>query len=104
MIFLSHALHRMVTLKRSRILKPRELPHVLKSLEVDEGIRVEGPDAGLRMFVSKSHSGLFAIELVDRLASNGVSDGSNIQYLNSVNDVLLHIRSNFKKEPSYYVY
>ena len=94
----------MVTLKRSRILKPRELPHVLKSLEVDEGIRVEGPDAGLRMFVSKSHSGLFAIELVDRLASNGVSDGSNIQYLNSVNDVLLHIRSNFKNEPSYYLY
>ena len=94
----------MVTLKRSRILKPRELPHVLKSLEVDEGIRVEGPDAGLRMFVSKSHSGLFAIELVDRFACNGVSDGSNIQYVNSVNDVLLHIRSNFKKEPSYYVY
>ena len=94
----------MVTLKRSRILKPRELPHVLKSLEVDEGIRVEGPDAGLRMFVSKSHSGLFAIELVDRLTRNAVSDGSNIQYVNSVNDVLLHIRSNFKKEPSYYVY
>jgi hypothetical protein len=94
----------MVTLKRSRILKPRELPHVLKSLEVDEGIRVEEPDAGLRMFVSKSHSGLFAIELVDRLASNGVSDGSNIQYLNSVNDVLLYIRSNFKNEPSYYLY
>ena len=94
----------MVTLKRSRILKPPELPRVLKSLEVDEGIRVEGPDAGLRMFVSKSHSGLFAVELVDRLASNGVSDGSNIQYLNSVNDVLLRIRSNFKKEPSYYVY
>ena len=94
----------MVTLKRSRILKPRKLPRVLKSLEVDEGIRVEGPDAGLRMFVSKSHSGLFAIELVDRLASNGVSDGSNIQYLNSVNDVLLHIRSNFRKEPSFYLY
>jgi hypothetical protein len=94
----------MVTLKRFRILKQRELPRVLKSLEVDEGIRVAGPDAGLRMFVSKSHSGLFAVELVDRLASNGVSDGSNIQYLNSVNDVLLHIRSNFKKEPSYYVY
>lgn len=94
----------MVTLKRSRILKPRELPRVLKSLEVDEGIRVEGPDARLRMFVSKSHSGLFAVELVDRLASNGVSDGSNIQYLNSVNDVLLHIRSNFKNEPSFYVY
>jgi hypothetical protein len=94
----------MVTLKRSRILKPRELPHVLKSLEVDEGIRVEGPDAGLRMFVSKSHSGLFAIELVDRLARNGVSDGSNIQYLNSVNDVLLHIRSNFRKGPSFYLY
>jgi hypothetical protein len=94
----------MVTLKRSRILKPRELPHVLKSLEVDEGIRVEGPDAGLRMFVSKSHSGLFAIELVDRLARNGASDGSNIQYLNSVNDVLLHIRSNFRKEPSFYLY
>jgi hypothetical protein len=94
----------MVTLNRSRILKPRELPRILKSLEVDEGIRVEGPDAGLRMFVSKSHSGLFAIELVDRLASNGVSDGSNIQYLNSVNDVLLHIRSNFKNEPSYYLY
>ena len=94
----------MVTLKRSRILKLRELPRVLKSLEADEGIRVEGPDAGLRMFVSKNHSGLFAVELVDRLASNGVSDGSNIQYLNSVNDVLLHIRSNFKKKPSYYVY
>jgi hypothetical protein len=94
----------MVTLKRSRTLKPQELPRVLKSLEVDEGIRVEGPDAGLRMFVSKSHSGLFAIELVDKLARNRVSNESNIQYLNSVNDVLLHIRSNFKKEPSYYVY
>ena len=94
----------MVTLRRSRTLKPQELPRVLKSLEVDEGIRVEGPDAGLKMFVSKSHSGLFAIELADRLARNGVSNESNIQYLNSVNDVLLHIRSNFKKEPSYYVY
>ena len=94
----------MVTLRCSRTLKPRELPHVLKSLEVDEGMRVEAPDAGLRMFVSKSHSGLFAIELVDKLARNGVSNESNIQYLNSVNDVLLHIRSNFKKEPSYYVY
>jgi hypothetical protein len=94
----------MVALKRSRTLKPQELPRVLKSLEVGEGIRVEGPDAGLRMFVSKSHSGLFAIELVDKLARNRVSNESNIQYLNSVNDVLLHIRSNFKKEPSYYVY
>ena len=94
----------MVTLRHSRTLKPRELPRVLKSLEVDEGIIVEGPDAGLRMFVSKSHSGLFAIELVDKLARNGVSNESNIQYLNSVNDVLLHIRSNFKNEPSYYVY
>jgi hypothetical protein len=94
----------MVALKRSRTLKPQELPRVLKSLEVDEGIRVEGPDAGLRMFVSKSHSGLFAIELVDKLARNRVSNESNIQYLNSVNDVLLHIRSNFKKEPSFYVY
>jgi hypothetical protein len=94
----------MVTLRHSRNLKPRELPRVLKSLEVDEGIRVEGPDAGLRMFVSKSHSGLFAIELVDKLARNRVSNESNIQYLNSVNDVLLHIRSNFKKEPYYYVY
>lgn len=92
----------MVTLRRFRTLKTRELPRVLKSLEVDEGIRVEGSDAGLRMFVSKSHSGLFAIELVD--ARNRVSNESNIQYLNSVNDVLLHIRSNFKKEPSYYVY
>jgi hypothetical protein len=94
----------MVTLRHSRTLKPRELPRVLKSLEVDEGIRVERPDAGLRMFVSKSQSGLFAIELVDKLAHNRVSNESNIQYLNSVNDVLLHIRSNFKKEPSYYVY
>lgn len=94
----------MVTLRFSRTLKPRELPRVLKSLDVDEGIRVEGPDAGLRIFVSKSHSGLFAIELVDKLARNRVSNESNIQYLNSVNDVLLHIRSNFKKEPSYYVY
>lgn len=85
-------------------MKPRELPRVLKSLEVDEGIRVDGADAGLRMFVSKSHSGLFAIELVDKLARNRVSNESNIQYLNSVNDVLLHIRSNFKKEPTYYVY
>lgn len=91
----------MVTLRRFRT---RELPRVLKSLEVDEGIRVEGPDAGLRMFVSKSQSGLFAIELVDKPAHNRVSNESNIQYLNSVNDVLLHIRSNFKKEPSYYVY
>ncbi|HEY3525750.1 MAG TPA: hypothetical protein VGK47_06115 [Nitrososphaeraceae archaeon] len=91
-------------MRRSRTLKPRELRRVLKSLEVDEGIRVDGADAGLRMFVSKSHSGLFAIELVDKLARNRVSHESNIQYLNSVNDVLLHIRSNFKKEPSYYVY
>ena len=94
----------MVALRRSRTLKPQELPRVLKSLEVDEGIRVEGPEAGHRMFVSKSPSGRFVIESVDKLARNGVSNESNIQYLNSVNDVLLHIRSNFKKEPSYYLY
>jgi hypothetical protein len=94
----------MVALRYSRTLKPRELPRVLKSLEVDEGIRVEGPESGHRMFVSKSPSGMFALELVDKLARNDVSNESNIQYLNSVNDVLLHIRSNFKKEPSYYSY
>lgn len=94
----------MVTLRRSQTWKPGELRRVLKSLEADEGIRVEGPEAGLRMFVSKSPSGLFAIELVDKLARNGVPSESNIQYLNSVNDVLLHIRSSFKKDPSYYVY
>lgn len=91
------------TLGSPRIFKPEELRRVLRSLEVDEGIRIEEPEERLKMFVSRSPSGLFAAQLVGK-GSHRIGSRENIEYLNSVNDVISLVQAVFSKAPSFCVY
>jgi hypothetical protein len=93
----------LITLGSSRIFKPEELRRVLRSLEADEGIRIEGPGGRLKMFVSRSPSGLFAAQLVGK-GSHRIGSRENIEYLNSVNDVMSLVQAVFSKVPSFCVY
>jgi len=93
----------LTTLGSSRIFKPEELRRVIRSLEADEGIRIEEPDGRLKMFVSRSPSGLFAAQLVGK-GSHRIGSRENIEYLNSVNDVMSLVQAVFSKAPSFCVY
>ena len=93
----------LITLGNSRIFKPEELRRILRSLETDEGIRIEGPEGRLKMFVSRSPSGLFAAQLVGK-GSHRIASRENIEYLDSVNDVMSLVQAVFSKAPSFCVY
>ena len=93
----------LITLGSSRTFKPEELRRILRSLEADEGIRIEGPERRLKMFVSRSPSGLFAAQLVGK-GSHRIGSRENIEYLNSVNDVMSLVQAVFSKAPSFCVY
>jgi hypothetical protein len=93
----------LITLGSPRIFKPEELRRILRSLEVDEGIRIEGAEGRLKMFVSRSPSGLFAAQLVGK-GSHRIGSRENIEYLNSVNDVMSLVQAVFSKAPSFCLY
>jgi hypothetical protein len=94
----------MVILRSSQLSKVSRLRSVLRSLEPDEGIRIKDPKSEFRMFITKSHSGLYAVQLVDKRARKRVSHETNLEFLNSAKDVLLLIKSVFKEEPNYETY
>ena len=81
-----------------------QLRDILRALEPDEGIRIKDPKSGFRIFISKSYSGHYTIQLVDKSARKSVSRDGSVKYLNSVNDVLLLIKSIFKEEVNYDIY
>ena len=93
----------LITLGSFRTFKPEELRRLLRSLEEDEGIRIEGPKGRLKMFVSRSPSGLFAAQLVGK-GSHRIASRENIEYLDSVNDVMSLVQAIFSKAPSFCVY
>lgn len=65
-------------------LKPRELVRVLLSLDVDEGVRIEGKNG--KMFVNKSPSGTFVVQA-----------GEEFHYLDSAAQIVKLADKNFGK-------
>jgi hypothetical protein len=67
---------------RGTRIRTGELAGRLATLDVDEGIRIEG--AGKKMFVNRSASGIFVVQL-----------GNDFQHFESARQVLAAIKSSF---------
>lgn len=89
-------------MESTKICKLKELQNILRSLDSDEGVRIEQSGERIKMFISKSSSGVFAIQLVSDDSTN--DHDVSVEYLNSVQDVVSVIKSVFKKGASYFVY
>jgi hypothetical protein len=89
-------------LERS-ICRPKELQRILETLDIDEGVRIEKSGERHKMFISKSPSGIYAIQVTSGSSQKHNQD-TKIEYLDSADKVLTMIMSIFRKGASYYVY
>jgi hypothetical protein len=76
---------------------------VLEKLDTDEGVRIEESSKRLEIYISKSSSGIYAIQMT---SGNSRKDDryAKVEYLNSVYKVLSKRGSVFRKNATYFVY
>ena len=86
----------------SNICNVKELKKILRSLDSDEGVRIEQSGEQTKMFISKGSSGVFAVQIVSD--DSTTDDDVSVEYLNSVQEVIPVIKTVFKKGASYLVY
>ncbi|HZA07474.1 MAG TPA: hypothetical protein VE619_07205 [Nitrososphaeraceae archaeon] len=86
-------------MKNCRKDKPEKLANKLLTLDIDEGIRIESSNQEKKIFINKTASGIFVVELITRNAVNG-----DIRYFDFVKDVVKFVKSSFNKHflVSYY--
>ena len=86
----------------SNICNVKELKKILRSLDSDEGVRIEQSGERTKMFISKGSSGVFAVQIVSD--DSTTDDDVSVEFLNSVQEVIPVIKTVFKKGASYLVY
>jgi hypothetical protein len=72
--------------------KSKKLANKLLTLDIDEGIRIESSIPKKKIFINKTASGIFVVELITRNTVN-----SDIRYFDFVNDVVKFVKSSFNK-------
>ena len=85
------------------IYRPKELQRIIETLDIDEGIRIEKSGKRHKMFISKSPSGIYAIQVTSGSSQKHDHD-TKIEYLDSADKVLTMITSIFQHGASYYIY
>jgi hypothetical protein len=77
-------------------VKARNLRRKLLSLDIDEGLRIENRTHDIRLFVNKSASGIFVLQLCNH--KNGKENSNNnFFYFDSDEKVIKFIKSKFEK-------
>ena len=89
-------------LEGSNIYNVKELKNILRSLDSDEGVRIEQLGEQTKMFISKSSSGVFAVQIVSDDSTN--DHDVSVEYRNSVQEVVSVIKMVFRRGASYLVY
>ena len=77
-------------MKNCRKDKSEKLANKLLTLDIDEGIRIESSNQEKKIFINKTASGIFVVELISRNAVN-----NDIRYLDFVKDVVKFVKSSF---------
>jgi len=90
-------------LRGHKICRAKELQRILETLDLDEGVRIEKSGQRYKMFISKSPSGVYIIQVTSGRSQKHNED-AKVEYLDSTTDVLSMIRSIFQKGASYYIY
>jgi hypothetical protein len=79
-------------MKNCRKDKSEKLANKLLTLDIDEGIRIESLNHDKKIFINKTASGIFVVELIARNAVN-----SDIRHFDFVEDVVKFVKSSFNK-------
>jgi hypothetical protein len=78
--------------------KSKLLAKKLLTLDIDEGIRIESPVQGKKIFVNKNKSNLFVVQLVTENKSSFYNN-NNVRYFDSAEEVIelvnLHFQNRF---------
>lgn len=75
----------------------------LKSLDIDEGIRLESRHENKKIFINKNVTGTFTVQVTD-FKGNPVMDNDGISYCSSPREVMRLARRNFKGGFSSWLY
>ena len=84
-------------------IKERDLLKRFASLDLDEGIRIEGQSQVPKIFINRNASGNFVVQFVDNMDSLNIST-NNIKYFYSTAEVLKFVKSTFDKNFSICLY
>lgn len=74
--------------------KSKELANKIRSLDIDEGIRIESSTQENKIFINRNALGVFVVQLTN---NNKTNDRNSIRYFDAVDEVVEFVKSNFKK-------
>jgi hypothetical protein len=75
--------------------KSKRLAKKLVTLDIDEGIRIESPIQGKRLFVNKNASNVFVVQLIIKNKSSDYNN-SDIRYFDSAEEVIEFVNLHFQ--------
>jgi hypothetical protein len=75
--------------------KSKRLAKKLLTLDIDEGIGIESPVQGKKIFVNKNASNLFVVQLVTENKSSFYNN-NNIRYFDSAEEVIEFVNLHFQ--------
>ena len=87
----------------SNKVKTRNLTSKLLSLDIDEGLRIESSVHGIRLFINKSVSGTFVLQLCTS-KDDKENENNNFVYFDSAEEVTKFIKMKFRRNFSVWSY
>jgi hypothetical protein len=85
-------------------VKARDLLRELFSLDIDEGLRIESSSKDTRLFINKSASATFVLQLCNNKAEKVNRNNNNFIYFDSAEDVIKFIKTKFGRNFSIWSY
>jgi hypothetical protein len=90
-------------------VKTRDLLRELLSLDIDEGLRIESSSKGTRLFINKSASATFVLQLCNNKdekenINNNNNNNNNFVYFDSAEEVIKYIKIKFGRNFSIWSY
>ena len=87
----------------SNKVKTRNLTSKLLSLDIDEGLRIESSVSGIRLFINRSASGTFVLQLCNN-KNDKQNRNNNFVYFDSAEEVIKFIKVKFGRNFSAWSY
>jgi hypothetical protein len=86
-------------------VKARDLLRKLSSLDIDEGLRIESSIQGIKVFINRTASGTFVLQLChDKDDKNNRNNNNNFVYFDSAEEIIKFIKSKFGRKFSIWSY
>jgi hypothetical protein len=83
----------------------RDLLRKLSSLDIDEGLRIESSIQGIKVFINRTASGTFVLQLChDKGDKSNRNNNNNFVYFDSAEEIIKFIKSKFGRKFSIWSY